>query len=105
MSIKAKLKGCAAEHYATYHFQKQGLYVFKSSQTKCPIDLITLDPETRTMELWDVKCASHRKDGSIIHRMKRKSGKGLNVKIIYYEKGKVFTQPHRKKCKDKKIQI
>jgi len=103
MKIKTKLKGCAAEHYAVYHFQKQGLYVFKSNQTHCPIDLITLDPETRTMELWDVKCAAHRKDGTHINRTKRKSAKDLNVKIIYYEKGKVFTKPSRKRTKNKKV--
>tara|TARA_R100000458_G_C8070684_1_gene109618 strand:- start:110 stop:391 length:282 start_codon:yes stop_codon:yes gene_type:complete len=48
-----------------------------------PADLIVVNTETGTVDLYDIKTKSYRKDGSHINRVKNKSAKNLNVKIIH----------------------
>ena len=83
-----KIKGCTAESFAVYHFQKKGYYVFKACQTNGPIDLIVVDPGNFRSFYYDVKTRRYRKNGSKIHSSPR-TKKG-NIKVVYFEKGKII---------------
>ena len=101
-SIVKKIKGCLAENIVVCHYQLKGLYVFKASQTHGPIDLITVDPETYEVKLYDVKTRSYRKDGSPITRMPRVKYK--DIRIVYVEGDRVIEpKPRRKRSKDYEV--
>lgn len=93
--IAKKIKGCIAENIVMCHFQLKGYYVFKACQTNGPIDIITVDPETYEVKLYDVKTKGYRKDGSSISRMPRVKNK--NIQIVYVEGDKVIEPKPRRK--------
>lgn len=91
-----KIKGCMAENFAIYHYQKKGFYVFKACQTNGAVDFITVCPRTYNVKCYDVKTNRYRKNGTKIHSVAR-TKKG-NIQVVYYEKGKIIeSKPRRKK--------
>ena len=62
---------------------KPDTHVYYELGNRGPADLIVVNTETGTVDLYDVKSKSYRKDGSLISRVKNKSAKNLDVKIIY----------------------
>ncbi len=62
---------------------KPNTHVYYELGNRGPADLIVVNTETGNVDLYDVKSKSYRKDGSLINRVKNKSAKNLNVKIIY----------------------
>ena len=95
-STANKIKGCTAENFAVYHYQKKGFYVFKACQTNGPVDIITVCPETFNIQCIDIKTRRYRKDGTKIHNSPR--SKQGNIKVVYYEGGKLVEskKPNRK---------
>ena len=62
---------------------KPNTHVYYELGGRGPADLVVVNSETGTVDLYDVKTKSYRKDGSRINRVKNKSAKNLDVKIIY----------------------
>ena len=62
---------------------KPDTHVYYELGNRGPADLIVVNTETGTVDLYDVKSKSYRKDGSLISSVKNKSAKNLDVKIIY----------------------
>ena len=62
---------------------KPDTHVYYELGGRGPADLIIVNTETGGVDLYDVKSKSYRKDGTLINRVKNKSAKNLNVKIIY----------------------
>ena len=62
---------------------KPNTHVYYELGNRGPADLIVVNTETGTVDLYDVKSKCYRKDGSLINRVKNKSAKNLDVKIIY----------------------
>ena len=62
---------------------KPDTHVYYELGGRGPADLIVVNSDTGTVDLYDVKTKSYRKDGSRINRVKNKSAKNLDVKIIY----------------------
>jgi len=62
---------------------KPHTHIYYDFGNRGPADLIIVNTETGTVDLYDVKSKSYRKDGTLINRVKNKSAKNLNVKIIY----------------------
>ena len=62
---------------------KPDTHVYYELGGRGPADLVVVNSETGTVDLYDVKSKSYRKDGTMINRVKNKSAKNLDVKIIY----------------------
>ena len=60
-----------------------GNHVYYEIGGRGPADLVVVNSETGTVDLYDVKTKGYRKDGSHINRVKNKSAKNLDVKILY----------------------
>lgn len=96
-STAKKIKGCTAENFAVYHFQKEGYYVFKACQTNGPIDLIVVNPGNFRSIYYDIKTRRYRKDGTRIHSSPR-TKKG-NIRVVYFEKGAIIESQKKSNCK------
>jgi len=84
METSKQQKGIRAELLAAIDFlAKPNTHVYYDLGGKGPADLVVVNSETGTVDLYDVKTKSYRKDGSLINRVKNKSAKNLDVKIIY----------------------
>ena len=75
--------------------QEKGFYVFKGSQTHCPIDLIAVDPTTLEHHYFDVKMVGKRKDGSIISRTARIKDKRIQILSVDLTNKKCRIVPKR----------
>ena len=84
METSKQQKGIRAELLAAIDFlAKPNTHVYYDLGGKGPADIIVVNSATGTVDLYDVKSKSYRKDGSLISRVKNKSAKNLDVKIIY----------------------
>ena len=90
-----KNKGCLCENLATVWLQEKGFYVFKGSQTHCPIDLVAVHPTTLDHHFFDVKIVGKRKDGSIISRTARIKDKRVQILSVDLTNKKCRIVPKR----------
>ena len=65
---------------AAAHFAEQGFYVSKALDPQCPFDFVAVKDKDN-IELIDSKCASYRKNGTLINRVLKPYQKKLEVKL------------------------
>ena len=87
LKVSKQQKGIRAELLAAIDFlEKPNTHVYSDLGGKGPADLVVVNSETGTVDLYDVKMKSYRMMKGkmrLINRVKNKSAKNLDVKILY----------------------
>jgi len=87
METSKQQKGIRAELLAAIDFLgKPNTHVYYDLGGKGPADIIVVNSRTGTVDLYDVKMKSYRMMKGkmrLINRVKNKSAKNLDVKILY----------------------
>ena len=73
-------KGTIMELECMVEYIKKGYWVSKSMDPQCPFDFVAVKDKDNII-LIDSKCASHRKDGTLINRVLKPYQKKLGVKL------------------------
>jgi hypothetical protein len=75
-------KGTIMELECMVEYIKKGYWVAKSMDPQCPFDFVAVkDKDKDDIVLIDSKCASYRKDGTLINRVLKPYQKKLGVKL------------------------
>ena len=87
LKVSKQQKGIRAELLAAIDFlEKPNTHVYYDLGGKGPADLVVVNSETGTVDLYDVKMKSYRMMKGkmrLINRVKNKSAKNLDVKVLY----------------------
>ena len=87
METSKQQKGIRAELLAAIDFLAQpNTHVYYDLGGKGPADIIVVNSKTGTVDLYDVKTKSYRMQRgkmTMIHRVKNKSARNLDVKVLY----------------------
>jgi len=74
------IKGTIMELECMVEYIKKGYWVAKSMDPQCPFDFVAVKDKDN-IELIDSKCASYRKNGTLINRVLKPYQKKLEVKL------------------------
>ena len=78
-SYEKSIKGTIMELETMVEFIKRGYWVAKSVDPQCPFDFVAV--KKNDIQLIDCKCASYRKDGTMINRILKSYQKKLDVQL------------------------
>jgi len=80
VEISKSRKGVIGELTLASQYIKKGYWVAKSMDPQCPFDFVAVKDKDN-IELIDSKCASYRKNGTLINRVLKPYQKKLEVKL------------------------